>query len=143
LAFIIIIVAGGWIILTRDNSSLPAEEEEQDPYPRNPSMYRMGNRTNIFEKLYDEIQELVNVSAGPEEILELVVNVTEQMSMRFNQSDRIPVERVSPILDFFEELKTEIQAMIDQGATAQEVQELVSNRIHGQIGERPQTTPPG
>jgi hypothetical protein len=65
------------------------------------------------------------------------------MSLRFNQTEGILAEHVPPFFDFSEELKTEIQGMIDQDTTAEEVQELVSNRIQGLRGERPQTTPPG
>ncbi len=151
LALIAIILGSGIIYYTwmRDEStqfvdgSPQVEDEEEGHLPQMPPGDRPGNRTNLFEGLMIEIQELVNANASPEAILELVVNETDRMTSMFNQSDVFPEGFVSPMLAFTEELEAEIQGMIDRGATAQEVQELVSEKIQEFIKERSSMSPPG
>ena len=158
MALVLIIVVGGFVLLQQpDDVSTQMEEEEKAPVEEEQSLPPFGDGEQrgqgaILGQLIPGIQELVNASASPEEILEYVRNTTDQMSSRFNQTGEVPEggfpegfpeDRVSPFLEFFEELETEIQGLIDQGASSQDILDHVSEKMQEIMEEMSSRFQPG
>lgn len=135
IALVLVILVGGWAYLNQFNKvspqtekKLPTPQDEQNSFP--PDGDRpTGDRGGFFQGLIPELQALVNASAEPEELLEFVVNMTDQMEAMFNETEDVFTERMAPMLEFFEGLETELQAFIDQGASSQDLLDHVTEKM--------------
>lgn len=135
IALVLVILVGGWAYLGQVNNvspqteeELPIHEGEQRSFP--PDGDRpTGERDGFFQGVLSELQALVNASAEPEELLEFVVNMTDQMEAMLNETEGVFAERMAPMLEFIEGLETELQVLIDQGASSQGLLDYVTEKM--------------
>ncbi|MCW3989572.1 MAG: hypothetical protein NWE88_05815 [Candidatus Bathyarchaeota archaeon] len=135
IALVLFVLVGGWAYLGQVNNvspqteeELPIHEDEQRPFP--PDGDRpMGERDGFFQGVIHELQALVNASAEPEELLEFVVNMTDQMEAMLNETEEVFAERMAPMLEFIEGLEPELQGLIDQGASSQGLLDHVTEKM--------------
>ena len=138
IALVLIVTIGGWAYLNQVSDFSPQTEEElpptddeqspSTPLEENPK----GEMGGFFQEFLPGLQALVNASAEPEEILEFVVNTTDQLEGMLSETEGVFAERIAPMLDFFEGLEVELQGLIDEGASSQGLLDHVS----GKMGER-------
>jgi hypothetical protein len=88
-----------------------------------------GEMGDIFQGFLPELQNLVNASAEPEELLEFVVNTTDQLEALLDETDGVFGERLASMLDFFEGLEVELQGLIDEGFSSQDLLDHVTRRM--------------
>jgi len=97
---------------------LPPTDDEQSPSPpigENPK----GEMGGIIQDFLPGLQDLVNASAEPDELLEFVVNTTDQLEALLDETEDVLGERLAPMLDFFEGLEVELQGLMkDASRTA-------------------------
>jgi hypothetical protein len=137
IAIVLIVTLGSWAFLIQVNDfsqqtkeELPPIDDEQrpsSPMGESPKM-EMGE---IIQRFLPGLHDLVNASANPEELLEFVVNTTNQLEALLDETDDVSVERLAPMLDFFEGLEVELQGLIDKGLSFQNL----FDHITGKMGE--------
>lgn len=135
IALVLMVTIGGWAYLTQVSDispqieeELPPTDDEQSPSPpieENPK----GEMGGFFQGFLPGLQDLVNSNAEPEELLEFVVNTTNQLDAMLNETEGVFTERIAPMLDFFEGLEIELQGLIDEGASSQDLLDHVSGKM--------------
>ena len=156
IALVLVVLVGGWAYLgqfsdvspgTEEELSTPEEEQpspEDEQAPFSPDGERpTGDRGGLFLGLIPELQALVNASAEPEELLDFVVNMTDQMEATLNETEDVFTERLAPMLEFFEGMEAELQGLIDQGASSQGLLDHVTEKMGELTGGRAGMFPPG
>lgn len=141
IALVLVILVGGWVYLSRFDDAVPQTEEEpqvSDEEPKSPDGEEMpftpdgerpgGDRGGLFMELVPGLQALVNESAEPEELLEYVANMTDQMEVALETEDAF-AERIAPMLEFFEGMEAELQALVDEDATSQDLLDYVTEKM--------------
>jgi hypothetical protein len=135
IALVLIVTLGGWAYLNQTNLASPQIEEELPPIDdeqrSSPPMGEgaKGEMGDIFQGFLPELQNLVNASAEPEELLEFVVNTTDQLEALLDETDGVFGERLASMLDFFEGLEVELQGLIDEGFSSQDLLDHVTRRM--------------
>ncbi len=135
IALVLVLLVGGWAYLGQFNDvppkmedELPAPEDEQMSFP--PEGDRPpGERGGVFPGFIPELQALVNASAEPEELLEVVGNMTDQMEAMLNETEGVFAEQMAPLLKFFEGLEAELQELIDRGSSSQDLLDHVTEKL--------------
>ncbi len=115
------------------DEKLPPTDDKQKPSPRmgeNPK----GETWGIFQGFLPGLQDLVNASAEPVELLEFVMNTTDQLGELLNETDDVKGESWVPTLDFFEGLEVELQGLIEEGASPGELLDRVTEKM-GELKE--------
>ena len=55
--------------------------------------------------------------------------MTDQMEAMLNETEGVFAERMAPMLEFIEGLETELQVLIDQGASSQGLLDYVTEKM--------------
>jgi len=140
IALVLVILVGGWMYLNQFNDvspetdeKLPPTDDKQKP-PSPTGEDRKGETMDIFQGLLTGLQDLVNASAKPEEILEFVMNTTDRLAGVLDEADDVKGESLASMLDFFEGLEVELQGLIEEGASSRDLLDHVTKKM-GELKE--------